>query len=777
MVQQYNDFPLGTGINFKEYWPKLRAKWWLIILCLSLSLFVAWFYLRFKALPMYNVRAQVLIKDDNSKNSGEGLNLIFGGGNNKENEVAILQTRLLMEHLVRDYRLNETWYIHGKLKDAELFEVPFVLTCFAPVDSIRGLTFMLEAIDKKRFSIRYGEQEKKLEVVFGQVFDLPGIGQLKIDNPYDRDASAGEFIVQVASLDGQVARLRGAISAAAANKETAIINLSMVTAVPKKGEYVLSKFIDKYIEQNIRDKSRIADSTIRFIDERILGVNEELNGIEGKIQTFMQTKGLTNMESQSQLMLQNDNAYNQQLLEMDAQIELLGALQQSVHQGQDGRLVVGNVLGDDANLNGLIANYNTLSLERERLLLSYKADNPFIQNTDRQLQEVKQNILDYMESKAKNLQLKRNTLSGTTSQLKSNIRQVPEQQRAYLDLSRQQQLKQELYLFLLQKREETAVSKTNNIAGIRVIDPPKADGGPFQPKPNSIWTAAFLLGLALPIGGIMAVDLFNTKVRNRKDIEKKTAVPVIAELGHNATNIELIPFETARSAIAEQFRALRTNIRYFMTDDQDKVILITSGMPGEGKSFTSLNLANVYAVQDKRVLLMEYDLRRPKLSKTYKSEDKKGISNFVIDKSLQLEDIITPVGTTGNLFFVACGPIPPNPAELILNPRTKELLDKAREQFDIIIVDAPPVGAVTDGVLLSEYCDMSLFMMRADYTPNDLVELPEELRREGKMKRLAIVLNDINLSKSGYYGSNYYGYAYGYYAEETQKRPWWKRKL
>lgn len=763
-------------IDVKDYIYKLLRVWPVGLCSLVFCLLVAFLYLWY-ATPQYNIHAKILIQNDNATgNKGNtllDLNSVLGSSSSVDNEVEVLNTRHLVEQLVRKKRLNVVWFEKEGLKKKELEESPYKIHVYSVNDSAAATFFNFFVKSKNTFELTYEDnnlgESVTLKLKFNQLFDIPNFGRFAIEGVGNVNENSKEKLLYICSIDSRVNEIKNSLTIATVNKSASTINIDFGYANQKRGEELLRDYINEYIQQDIRDKSRIADSTIKFIDARILLVNDELDGIEGNIQAFMQGRGLANISEQAKMLLESNKDYIKQISDIENKIQVMNAIESLLKDSKNQRVVSGSVLSDDRNFVSLLDSYNSLNLERERLLLAYTPDNPFVTNIDIRIASVKQNILEYIRTSRENLEVSKKEIERNTGRLRGNIKEVPAQERQFLDLSRQQQLKQELYLYLLQKREETAVANTSNIAGIRVIDPPKAEAVPFSPKRSFILAAAFLFALIIPVGFVYVQDILNTKVQGRRDIEKRTQVPIIGEFTHNTSGTDLIEFKSSRSALAEQFRALRTNLQFLMPNQGDKVILVTSGMPGEGKSFTSLNLANIFAVSNKKVLLLEFDLRKPKLSKTYTGMNRVGISNYIVDRSLTLDSITNPVGDTGNLFFSACGPIPPNPAELIMNDRVAQIMQEARERFDVIIIDAPPLGAVTDGQLLSEYADVTLHMVRAGYTPHDLVGLPEDIRREGKIRNMAIILNDV-----GENGGGYYGYNYGYYHADEAKKKWWR---
>jgi capsular exopolysaccharide synthesis family protein len=426
------------------------------------------------------------------------------------------------------------------------------------------------------------------------------------------------------------------------------------------------------------------------------------------------------------------------------------------------------LLPQDMVFSGLMEQYNALLIERDKQLLGVTEESPFIKNIDNQIAGLRSGILSNIQSTKNTYVVTRNKLRDQLSKSENQISGVPKIEKNYLKLVRKKGIKQELYIFLMQKAEETAISKTSNISVAKTIDPPKAQVMPISPRKNIIYLAGLIAGLVLPIIIIFAIDLLNTGVATKEEITKLTRVPVIGEISHNTSNDNLIVANQGRSAISEQFRALRTNLSFYLKTSEEKVILLTSSMSGEGKSFTAINLGNILALAGKRVLLMELDLRKPGLSAKLGLSNDIGFSNYTISPEIKIADIIKPLSINKNMFIISSGPLPPNPAETLLSENTPILIAELKKQFDYIIMDAPPVGIITDAQLLSVYADVTLYLVRQKVTQKAQLSIVEELYTNRKMKNIGIVVNDI-ISK--YYG---YGYGYGTYGEKVDKSIWQK---
>lgn len=762
----------GAGFDFKYYGKRYLRLWPLLLIAFAVCFGYAYYYLRFKVVSSYRSSTKVMLSSENySAGMNSGINLMmWGGQKNVANEIAIFRTSYLMEQLVKKQRLNVFWYQIGRLREVEVFDVPMELETDRPADSLKGVSFDIVPLSKNAFELIYtvDAEEVREKKFFGQVFSVPGGDRYKLKNSFGTDLS-GHYRVKISPVEAAASRYNGALSVGMDDRSSSIVILSFTYPLASKAAYILNEYVKEFTYQNDKDKTRIADSTINFIDYRISRVNEDLLDLEDNIQRYMQEKGLANLDAQSGMLLGNQNSYNQQLIALENRLSLIKALQESLTKtGASPRIVPGSLLDEDGGFASLAGSYNDLIMERERMLLSYKEDHPVIVNHDTQIEEARLNILEYLQNTENRLLINRRDMRATANVIAGDIRQVPQSQREVLDMERKQQLAQSLYLFLLQRREETAVANSARGAGIRVIEPAKR-GIDLSTNPNNYWMMAFVIALLVPAAKIAAEELLNSKVRNRKDINKRTAVPIIAEISHMEEDYTLIDFLGKRSALAEQFRSLRTDLAFMLTKEGAKVVMLTSGMPGEGKSFTAINLAHVLAYAGKKVLLMEFDLRRPKLSSNFKLRDKQlGITNYIIDRSMTLEQLAYKVHNMESLYYIGSGPIPPNPSELISNDRTMALMNEAKEQYDLVIIDTPPIGMVTDAQLLNRHADATLYMVRANHTPLDLVKLIEELDLSGKMSNMGIVFNDVAPDQGGYYG--YYGYGYGYYGEEEEPK-------
>ena len=760
-------------INVKEIVSKLFDKWPWFVISIALTLVIAFLYTRYTP-PTYQINAKMLVSDDEkgaglAKQAGALMDLggLMGSQNSVDNEVEILKTRFMMEQVVRDMQLNIVYSKRSSLVSRELYVAPFVLNIIQGVDTIKNTKFEIQKKSSNKIKIATKDFEK--EISWNEPIRIKGVGLIKIEPNQQNPIDDGEYFVTVSSIDQRVAELMEQFSVSTVNKQVSVISLGLFYPSAQKGEDILNTLIKKYTEANLRDKNTIADSTYKFIRERLSVIASELGDVEDQEENFKQTNQLADMSEQGKLLVQNTSESNVELAKAETQVVILTDLENYLKdENKNKRVFPTSLLPQDMVFSGIMNQYNALLIERDKQLLSVTEESPFIKNIDNQIAGLRNGILANIQSTKNTFVVTRNKLRNQLSQFEGKISGVPKIEKNYLKLVRNKGIKQELYVFLMQKAEETAISKTANISIAKTIDPPKAQVIPVKPKKSSIYLVGFLIGLIIPVIILFGKNLLNTSITTKEEINKLTAVPVIGEISHNNTADNLIVANHGRSAISEQFRALRTNLSFYLKTKEEKVILLTSSMSGEGKSFTAINLGNILALAGKRVLLMELDLRKPGLSAKLGVSNDVGFSNFTISADVKVNDIIKPLSINKNMFIISSGPLPPNPAETIMSEYTPKLISELKEQFDYIIMDAPPVGIITDAQLLAGYADVTLYLVRQKVTQKTQLVIVDDLYRSGKMKKLGIVVNDI---VSKYYG---YGYGYGTYGE-AKKQSWFEK--
>jgi tyrosine-protein kinase Etk/Wzc len=725
-------------------------------------------------------------------NSLSNFSDIFDVSSNTDNELTVLTTKVLSRNVVDAMELNVTYYQTGFfdypiLGYKELYRPPFKVKRIKMLDTVWNTMFDIEGVDKQGniklyYTNKYWYATCK-NLRFDKPFFVSGVGTIEISlngtGTYDTFNQKG-YSFSILSTDEQASNLESNLAITIPDKDATAISVILSYDLPKKGQDIVNRMLDIYMKQSVEVKNRTADSTIAFINGRLLVVSKELGGIEGKIEIFKQKNNLADIPEQAKMMVDKGGTYDQQLIAMETQIGVIDGILNYLKQNVDKRVAPTLVVADDPVYTSLVANYNTLLFERDRQLLTSTPGNPYIKNLDDHIAAVKTDIITNLTNTKKSFDIRRDDIKKSLNGINGQMNTAPVVQRLYLDLSRQQQIEQTLYEFLLQKREETEISEASNISSIRVIDPAKSDFLPYSPHVGLSVIFALFLGLFVPIVGVYASDVLNTKILTKDDITKVVGAPIVGEISHSDSNNNLVVTNENRTAVSEQFRAMRTNLQFFLRDPSEKVILVTSTMSGEGKSFMSLNIAMVLAITGKKVLLMELDLRKPNLASKLNMNNPLGFTNYIISNEVKPADIVFQTEVSPNLYLISSGPIPPNPSETIINPKVHVLMDKLKEDFDFIIMDAPPIGIVTDAQLLNEYSDLTLYVIRQKYTFKSQLHLVKDLYVNKKMKNLGLVINDIATAKGyGYaYGYGYGGYGYGhgygyhgagYYMEDKKK--------
>lgn len=773
-------------VDFKFLVSKVLGNWYWYLLSLVLCIGLALLYLRY-ATPQFNVTSKVLVNANNGNKTSSGISEgtmlselgLFSDQSDVNNELQIIHSRTLIEKTVHDLQLNVTYWGQGDVRYSETYKKsPFFINLLSLKKQLEyPIEYDIRIVkDKVKFTDE--ETDSTFTASFGDTLRFKYGEWVLLRNPVVTEKDPKRPLgLKIITYGNALAQYTTNITAVITNEDVTTIDLGYSTAVPEKGEDVLNHLINLYVNANIDENNRIADSTIAFIDSRIVGVGRDLGTVERGIEQFKKTNKLADLSEQSKTLVGTSSDLEKTLAEQDVQIEVVDGLIKYLDDNKNNQRIMPTTAPiQDPAFVATLEKYNSLQLQRQDLLLNSTEANPAIKSIDIQLEQQRADLLKLLQSFRNGLVVSRTNLQARSGSLETAIQKVPTQEREYLEYSRRQNVLQQLYVYLLQTREQTAVSKYNNIAPLRIIDAPESAPLPYYP--NKIITAlvALILAMAIPSGVLFVKELMNTKVISVADVTNATSVPVVAEISHSKSKKTVVVNKETRSAVAEQFRSLRTNLQYLMTGVNDKVILMTSSMSGEGKSFVAINLASALAISGKRVLLMELDLRKPKLSSNLNIDNGVGITNYIVS-DVKLSDIIKPTNVHPNCYLISSGSLPPNPSELILHERVQKLFAEAKQSFDYIIIDTPPVGLVTDAQLLGSFADLTLYVVRQKYTFKKQISIVEDLYYHRKFKKLNIVINDVKRTPGYSYGYGYgygYGYADGYYDKE-KKTPFFKR--
>ena len=576
------------------------------------------------------------------------------------------------------------------------------------------------------------------------------------------------------------------LSIAPTSKTTSVAVISLKNSSLQRGQDFINQLLEMYNRNTNNDKNEIAQKTAEFIDERIGIISKELGSTEANLESFKRDAGITDLTSEAQIALAGNAEYEKKSVENRTQISLVNDLRKYL-RGNEYEVLPSNVGLQDAALIGAIERYNEMLIERKRLLRTSTENNPTIVNLDTSIRAMKANVQATLEGTLQGLMITKESLDREASRYSRRISNAPGQERAYVSIARQQEIKAGLYLMLLQKREENAIALAATANNAKIIDEAIADDIPVSPKRSMIYLIALVLGVGIPIGIIYLIELTKFKIEGRADVEKLTSVPVVGDIPltdeKNDKNGSIAVFENKNNLMSETFRNIRTNLQ-FMLDNDQKVILVTSTVSGEGKSFVSSNLAISLSLLGKKVVIVGLDIRKPGLNKVFQLSNKeRGITQYLSNPETDLMELVQPSDVNKNLFILPGGTVPPNPTELLARNGLDKAIETLKKNFDYVILDTAPIGMVTDTLLIGRVADLSVYVCRADYTHKAEYTLINELSFEKKLPNLCTVINGVDLKKRKYgyyygygkYGKHYgygkrYGYGYGYGQTKSKRK-------
>ncbi|MDF3079327.1 MAG: polysaccharide biosynthesis tyrosine autokinase [Sphingobacteriaceae bacterium] len=746
---------------------KYLYHWPLFLLGLILAFTAAAIYLK-TVDPAYEISATILVKDEKKAAPDKsGLQEIDEARTPKsaETEIQILRSKNIITKVINDLQLWVNYSAKdGLVKKDDLYETtPFRFMLAGKGNLLKKQSFEVTIKNANTYEVKNlsgGKQTHRFnELVksgFGRWVLKPTdfldqyIGStvtVSINNP---EKVANEYLKE---LDTHLL-----------DKAAPTIGLFVTDRVPKRGKDFLNYLIKTYNEVSIDEEKRTTKSTIDFIDKRLASLTGELSKAEKQVEGYRSSQGLTDIDSQSKFYLENVQNNDSKLNEVNVQLNIINGIEHYVNSSgsSDAPATIGI---NDPALNNLIEKLAELQLKREELLATTPEGNPAFEPIDRQIASSKSAIRETIRGIKSSLLSSKRQLDSFNNKFESSIKDIPVQERQYVGMKRQQSIKENLYVYLLQKREELALSYASTFVDARIVD--KANVGEIKwPRPMLVFAIALLIGLGLPFIIVFFRQSFNNKITERRDLENAVDVPLLGELSYEDLGKNIIVLDNSRHIISEQFRSLRTNLHYLHDNKKDigRVTLFTSSTAGEGKSFVSSNLAASLAATDRKTVILEMDLRRPRVLSIFDlNKEHSGISDF-LSSDMPLDDIIQPSGLVPTLDVIGSGYIPPNPSELLERERLGDLINGLKERYDDVIIDSPPLHLVTDAMIIARHADVSLYIVRQGHTLKDELDFISEVQHEGKLPRMNIIFNGI---KKGKYG---YGYAYdnSYYTQSPK---------
>lgn len=749
--------------GFKSLKKMLSDNWKLFLLSMVVFIALGYAYLKV-ATPQYLISSALVVEAQPTQASPSSA---FAGGmtniNNNENlknEGDVLRTRNLMEETVKTLQLNVKLFSGSGFFSKEIYdESPFnAVMDNQRVDTLKKSVYKIDIINKTTFHISNPDENVDADAVFGKPVKLQQF-DLTLQPKPNASLSQATYSVQVSSEDEVIGSLLKSYDAQFTDKATTAVGITLYYPVAKKGELIVNHIMHQYLKDNRAAKKAKIDSMLTFINERIDTVGNELASIEGSFEKFKSNQGIADINEQSKVLVGNANAYDNQFNDQKVQLSIINQLQKFLKNPENKQSIPGSLIVQDASFVAGLNDYNDLILQRQKKLLSYTETSPLVTNIDEQISISRQNLLQTIKSYKETIELKTAELGNQTSSAKGSLKSVPQTQRKLVDFGRQQELKQQLYVYLLQKREETALAKTSDIPTSHIIDTAKSSKQPARPLKPLIYLLSALLGFIVPFGYLNNKSQPYVVISSEQDIQEYTDVSIIGKIGHSNISNRVMIEDSARSPVTESFRTLRTKIQNILNTEGNKIIMVTSSVNGEGKTFISANLANIIAKTDKKVLLMELDLRKPRLSEMFNHKsDAAGYSDY-LNGNIDLDSIIKPTELSDNLFLISSGPVVANASEMLLSKKTTAMLETLKEKFDYIIIDSSPLGLVSDALILEKYADMTVYICRHNYTNTEQINLVNQLRSKDNIENMYLVINDVDFAKAGYFG---YGYGLGY---------------
>ena len=778
------------GFNLAALWKIVVLHWYWIVLSTIVALGAAFGYLKYTR-PVYASNMKILVKDEDSRSRmyrGGQLALesmgVISNSNGFDNELEILTSSNISQRVIKSLKLYVSYELDGRLRNHELYKNnPYIVDM--PENQLVDLHSLIQLkIDRQGDGVHvageiYVPRSKEPILFERSVKELPGsfntpVGTITLQRNPGVGAELPEqaMYATIMPLEYAAKAYGSRLSVSASSKTTTVAVLNYLDTQPERAIDYLNELFRSYNEDANEDKNEVALKTEEFLKNRISAIREELDATESNLESYKKKNELINLTNDASNALNKLTEYQKEQVELETQLNLVTALLDYVDDPRNAFNVVPSNLGlKDADMSNLLNKYNDYVLQRNRLLKSSSPENPYVKRLTAQLEEMWPTIRLSLKSVRENILTQKRSAEDQYNLFSRRVGEVPTQERSLNNIIRQQEIKVELYLMLLQKREENYISLNSTAAKARVIDDPRSTGQ-VSPKTKVILLGALVLGLCFPVGLIYLLGLLRYRIEGREDVEMLTKIPVLADIPLAPKSLDgelsLAVRENSNDMMEEAFRGLRTNLRFILSE-KENVIACTSCIPGEGKTFVSTNLAMSLALLGKRVIIVGLDIRKPRLVKLFGlSSDHRGITTFLSSNSGDFQDLdkqIHHAVLNPNLDVLPAGVIPPNPGELISREQLDHAIALLREHYDYVIVDTPPVGLVSDTLSAARVADMTIMVCRADYSPRNNFQLINALHHDNKMPKITLVLNGIDLKKRKY--GYYYGYGkygkYGHY--------------
>ncbi|MDF1573477.1 MAG: polysaccharide biosynthesis tyrosine autokinase [Bacteroidales bacterium] len=765
--QQY--FPEEKPVNWRKYLFLFLSNWYWFLIALGLAMAIAFFKIRY-TIPVYQATATIIVEEDeNNQDVLSGLRAFryWRRQTDMANERAKLSSYSIINRTVDSLHQEIFWTAHGRIRVRHLYSSPrYNLLVLSDPDSVNwymGQEWYIDYINDQEYRLY---QEGATDTILALDTKVNLIDWKFIISLID-DAGHDTYSFKYNDPNVLTRQYKNKLQIETDEKTGTVITLRSQGPVGEREVDFLNMLSKTYILSGLERKQQIAENTFVFIDNQIEVILDSLHRAEEQLLTFRLTNNVINLSREGEMAYERLKSFHEQRTQLELKENYYDYLKKYIEERNDPQTIIAPTLADanDQLLIGAVQELQQLYEERENLDISVQKDNPGLESINKRIQSIRLRIIEIVKGLIENNRLTLEQLDTEEQAILNQLKKLPLNEQQLLNIKRKHDLYNQFYTFLLEKRAEAGIQKASTISNVRILDPARHDHlTPVGSDKKIIILIALVLGLLIPAGIIILRDLIDGTIREMEDITQHSEIPVMGIIGHSTRGETLIDKENPNSVFTELLRRIRSNLQFMLRDPGQKVIMVTSSISGEGKTFTATNLATIFAMNNKKVLLIGCDMRKPALHRIFHMENTTGLSSVIIGKT-GIEASIFDT-TVENLFLLPSGPIPPNPAELLETEEMEQLLLQLKQKYDFIILDTPPVALVSDSLSLSKYADITLYVLRQNYSQGAMLKMVNQLKEEKRMPQLTLLVNDFkakrNLGYTYYYGYNK-GYNYGYY--------------
>ena len=797
--QPYQVVEEEDTLDLKKLFFKYLRFWPYILISAFIGLVAAYIITKLSK-PIYRIEATVLISDDKPT---LGADLFDGGGmlsnkNNIENEIGILRSFSLAEEAINSLEMNVSYYSDGLFNKRQIYgNVPIYAQLDWKHPQMVGGLLRVEVIDARSYKITiedegfavYNPNDPFYKTQLDQISFREGIyqfGELLKGEHYkftiDNTSALSGEVIFVSFLDTPSLALvyKNMVNVAPFNKQASLLNITLETPVRRLGEDYVNKLMDVYLERELRIKNKASENTVMFIDQQLSGITDSLTFFENRLQKYRSENRIFDLSKEGSIVFERLDDLERERGDVELRSKYYQTLQTYLSNEQLDELVAPSVIGiQDPLLNALVVNLAELQSEKVRLSANFSDQTPAVREIKNKIQNTRQALLENVRSAIRNNENLLAQLNQRVRMVERDINALPETERKLLGIQRQFTINENIYVYLLEKRAESEIVKASNMPNNSILDYARAGNTPVAPKRSLNLLIGLILGLVLPIGVIATREFLKTKIEDPEELESMLRVPLISRIGRSSYTDKKVVFAKPRSVVTESFRNLRADMAYLVPNKNSVTISFTSAISGEGKTFAAFNTASVYSLIGKKTIILGLDLRKPRIAEDFNLSNDVGIST-VLSSNLSWRDAVKPSGHP-NFDVLVAGPTPPNPAEILMVDKFSEILKEIQEEYEVIVMDCPPVGLVSETKELFKFADINIFVFRQNYSHKNAVSIVNSLKEKGEIKKLYAIFNDVKTSDFyGTYNSYGYGYgstngnSYGYHDEEEEIKPWYK---